>query len=350
MRNKFIITAIFSFAIVLTPIIAFGQDTTTAPAPEVVQPAPQLAPQPTEPQKPTPVIEENGEMDRRDFVEPREIQEVLRQIKDLKKEAARILKKATKANLSIEIGQINELVSQITTVETALKGSVDTISRDTLQDFYDSQAWEQLNNIRIKIEMPNEIKTMERELTKLEKLVNKKTFAVDGIDMTGIKAKIQEIKTALNQAKENLAQNNLEEAGEALRDIHENGFHPGEMVNVLNRLSEITKQLRKIKSEEVRNDIKEVLAPVFEAIDAGDFREANMLLNEVDNDLRKIMSTVKNKSAINSDIRARMDKLEQKMQQKLQQQNNNSKEQQSYLDGRNFSASLLEKLVYWLGL
>lgn len=346
MRNKFIAAAIFSFAIVFLPIIVFGQDTTTtAPAPEVVQPAPM--PQPTEPQKPMPIMEEE-EMDRRDFVEPREIQEVLRQIKDLKREAARILKKAAKANLAAEVGQINALVSQITALETMLKSG--TISRDTLQDFYESRAWEELNNIRVKIEMPNEIKMMERELAKLEKMISKKTFVVDGVDMAGIKEKIAEIRTALNLAKENLASNNLEEAGEALRDVHENGFHPGEMMNVLNRLSEMTKQIRKIRSEEIRNDIKEILAPVFEAINAGDFREANMLLNEIDRDLWKIMSTLKNKSTINSDIRTKMDKLEQKLQQKLEQQNNNSKGQQSYLDGRNFSASLLQKIGFWLGL
>jgi len=97
-------------------------------------------------------------MDRREFVEQREITEVLRQIKDIKREIQRLVKKATKANLTAEVAQLNELSAQLLPLETTLKGSPDTISRDTLQEFYDAQMWETLNGIRIKIELPNEIK------------------------------------------------------------------------------------------------------------------------------------------------------------------------------------------------
>ena len=96
--------------------------------------------------------------------------------------------------------------------------------------------------------------------------MSKKTFVVEGVDVEKVKATVEEIRTAVNQAKENLAQNNLEEAGESLQVIHEGGFHPGEMMGVLNRLSEITRRLKKIKSEEIKNDIKEVLSPVYEAV------------------------------------------------------------------------------------
>lgn len=369
MKNKITIAIIiFSFAVVLAPMSIFAQETSipTEPAKETIQP-PQSIQQPqsqpeSQPQqskesveqKSIPSQEESGneEIDRRDFIEPREIQEVLRQIKDLKKEAAKILKKAKKAGLTVEINQIKELVSQITAIETTLKGSPDTISRDTLQDFYDSQAWEQLNSIRIKIELPNEIKMIERELKKLEKMVSKKTFTVDGVDIEKVKAKIEEIKNALIQAKENLAQNNLEEAQESLQVVFE-GSHPGEIMGVLNRLSEVTKRLKRIKSEQIRNDIKEVLSPVYEAVDSGDFREANMLFNEIERDLWKILDSLRNKPNINSDMRARMDKLEEKLQLKTQGENNENNvkgKQQSYYRYKNYSASLLGKLINWLSL
>jgi len=183
--------------------------------------------------------------------------------------------------------------------------------------------------------------------------MSKKTFVVEGVDVEKVKATVEEIRTAVNQAKENLAQNNLEEAGESLQVIHEGGFHPGEMMGVLNRLSEITRRLKKIKSEEIKNDIKEVLSPVYEAVNIGDFREANMLLNEIERELWKIMDAVKSKSTINTDMRSRMEKLEQKLQQKIQQEEKQpsiNAKQQSYYDYRNYSASLFDKIMFFFGL
>ncbi len=375
MKGNFIIHILTGTSIAfLAPLMLFAQET-AVPAPSVSAPAPaEVMPQPTvkpveerapAPPPPPPSLEsEKGpgipEEDRREeFVDPQEIRDVLRQIKDIKREANRIIKKATKAGFTAETAKLNELVMQVSATEAALRGSKDRVSRDTLQDFYDAQIWDTMNNIRVKIELPNELKGIEREMKRLEKMINKKTFVVEGIDMEKVRVKIEEVKAAVSHARENLAQGNLEEAQEAMQVVYEDGAHPGEMFGVLNRLAEMTRRLKVIKSESVRSDIQEVLAPVYDAVNSGDFREANTLINEVDQELWKVMSAVRNKSNISNDMRNRLQRLEEKLQQTIQREEQqkpeekrsmgNTRDQLSYYTYKNYSASLWEKVVDWFG-
>jgi len=317
----------------------------SVPSPQPQQP---MAPQQERQMAPGTSKEGGDEQnERRDFVDPREIKDVLRQIKDIKREANRLIKKAKKLNLTDEIGKLNEIITLVADLEAKIKNaSAESISRETLQDFYDAQVWEEMNNIRIRIELPNEIKMIERDLKKLEKLISKKTFVVDGVDMEKVKAKIGAIRTALEQAKSNLAQGNLEDARESLQLVYEEGAHPGEIMGVLNRLYEITRQLKKFKSEEIKNEVMDILKPVFEAVESEDYREANMLLNEIDRDLWRILNAARTKPVINQDLKNKIQNLEEKLQLKMQGQQQKDlegikNEKQSYYDQRQRSTSLL---------
>lgn len=323
-------------------------DTTTQPMPttpteQLPPPSPQQFQQ-FQPQQIPPFPEEKDE--HRDFIDPREIKDVLRQFKDIKREANRLMKKAKKLNLSNEIGQLNEIFAQISNLETTIKNTpVESFDREILQDFYDSQIWDKLNDIRIKVELPNEIKMMERDIKRLEKMMAKKSFAVEGIDVEKVKVTVATFKNTIEQAKNHLAQGNMEDAGEIMQSIHEEGAHPGEIMGVINRLGEITKQLKKFKSDEIKNEITEILEPVYSAVNADDWREANMLLNEIDRDFWRILNMAKSRPTINQDLRNRMQKLEEKLQIKIQQQEQNNleqtKEQQSYYNKNKYSVSLL---------
>lgn len=353
-----IILAVFVFASQSFAQETFlpAQSATTDQQPPSSEPAP--PPQPSQHQQPTnveqepqtaptmPTIEdEDMQNGSRDFVDPREVTEVSRQIKDIKREASRLVKKAVKLNLTSETEGLNSIISLVAGLETKLK-TLALIDRETLQEFYDAQVWEELNNIRTKIELPNEIKMIERELKRLEKLISKKTFVIDGVDMEKVKAKAAAIRTAMEQAKSNLNQGNLEDARESLQEIYEEGGHPGEMMGVLNRLYDITRQLKRFKSEEIKNEVLEILKPVFGAVELEDYREANMMLNEIDRDLWRILNAARTKPAINQDLRTKIQNLEQKLQLKMEGQGernleNVKVEKQSYLNYRQRSSSLL---------
>ena len=356
-RNIFIVF-LAVLAVVLTPAGVLAQTSDPASTAEVAQPPSQPSLEPTETKQAPPDQEEE---DRQELADPREVKDVLRQIKDIRREVQRTLKKAKKLNLTSEADQLNGILSQVAGFETPLKGPSGTVPREALQDFWDAQVWDTINNIRIMVEMPNEIKSIERELKKLEKMVSRKNFAVEGVDMGGVNAKIAEVRAAVDQAKASLAGGNLEDAQESLQVVHEEGSHPGEIMGVMKGLSEITKQFKRIKSEEIRNDIKEILAPVYEAVDAGDFREARLSFQEIDRDLRSIINSVRSKSDIDSRMRDRIDKLQEKLQQKFNEGENekkggkedmgalNAKNRQAYYDYRNYTASILTKFLDFIG-
>lgn len=374
MRDYFRIIAllIFSFAVFFIAPLVLAQETiqteivqpilqsdaTTQSIPVQIEPAPALPSDQQQPQMPREqqINEEEFEQPR-DFVDPREITDVLRQIKDVRREANRIIKRAKANKLTAEANQVNEVILQVNAIEAKIKSVPrESVDRETLQEFYDSQVWDLLNEIRMKVEFPNEIKMMERELNRLFKMLNRKSLAIEGVDIEKIKAKAEEIKNAIEQAKNHFNQGNLEEAGESLRMIHEDGVHPGEIMGMVDRLSRITVGLKKIKSQEIKDEIMEILQPVLEAANSEDYREANMLLNEIDRDLWRILNAVRSKTKMNQDLQSKIQKLEQKLQIKVMQgQNKNDledvkNEKQSYYQQKRrtstFLGNVLEALLY----
>lgn len=179
-----------------------------------------------------------------------------------------------------------------------------------------------------------------------------RNFSVERIDIGAIRAKVEEIKNAVAQARESFNAGNFDDAQEALSIIHE-GLHPGEVFGILNQLREIDKRLKSMKGE-VKSTFQEALAPVYEAIAAGDFREANQMLNDVRNELFKLFGKVKSKSTnVSDDIRKKLQSLEGQLEnkhQQLERQNSSSQGPQSlnYEQYAPHKASVLETLTGWL--
>lgn len=250
-----------------------------------------------------------------DYVDPREIQQVQKQIKDLKKQAARLQTKVQKnASLANEASNLQELVGNITKYEEGVKSG----SRDALQEFYDAELWETLNGFQARIEIPAEIQKIEKDLAKLEKLITVKTFSIEGFDIAIIRSKIAEIKEAVGSARSALSSNDAESAREALQVIYE-GSHPGEMYGVLQQLRQISVQLKTVKNAEVKKAILEVISPAYEAITTGDFREANMALNEINKEIFSLFAKLKSSRTVNTDLQTKMRTLEQKLETRIQQ-------------------------------
>lgn len=250
-----------------------------------------------------------------DFVDAREIQQVQRQINDLKKQATRLLKKTAKnAALANEASELQNFINKLASYAEAVKAG----TRDALQEFYDAELWETLNGFQARIEMPTEISRVEKDLVRLEKLIAQKAFQVNGVDLGIVRSKIEEIRSAINGAKSALSSGDPESAREYLQVVYE-GTHPGEMHGVLQQLREITKQLKTIKNEEIRQAIMEVLSPVYEAVAAGDFREANMALSEVSRELFSLFGRLRNTRTFNNDLRTKMRTLEQKLEGRIQE-------------------------------
>ncbi len=281
-----------------------------------------------------------------DLVDPRELKQVQSQLNDLKRQSKQILKKAQKtAVFANEVSELNILLSEVDRFSNAIKNAVPEDQREAIQEFYDAQLWETLNNIRVKIELPQELKFIEKDLKRLEKLIAAKKFAIEKVDLGIVRTTIDEIKNAVAEARNEFNQGNFEEAQEALQVIHE-GSHPGEIFGILQQLREMNQRLKKAKTE-VKDAFHEVLAPVYEAIQGGDFREANMMLQDIRNDLWRLFDKVKGKSSVNEDMRQKLQNLEERLQQKQQQiqEGDPNSKPQSY---QPYQASVLDAVSSWL--
>lgn len=342
--------------------MAFAQEQTipvqqTEPA--VMQPSvEQIKPMPPQPTQnggqPLPQKEalENGNgngEDNRDFIEPQQIQDALRQIKDIKREIIRMLKAAKKVGgMETETSQLNDITNRLAPLEQKLKsGSVD---RDTMDEFWDGHFWDEFNVIRLKIELPQEIARMEKDMKRLDKSLSKTKYVLDGLDMQAVKSAADVTRSLLAQAKSALAAGSYEEAQEAMQNFWDGETaHPGEIMGIVDQTQNIARELKSIKAVAVKQEILDFLAPIISAANSGDFREANMMLNEVNRDIFRIMNQMKKKSSFDTQMKSKMDQLEQKMMQKIQEEEQKQKNGQaptsSLMPYQTYrSASLLENI------
>lgn len=326
--------------------------------PTQVQQSPQQKPQPrpvmpmqegqSEPSNTQQIfVEEEREQEEFvDVVDPRELKQVFNQLNDLKRQIKQVLKKAQKqAAFANEVAELNSLSSEIDGFSSAIRNAAPEDQREALQGFYDAQLWETLNNIRVKIELPQEFKNIEKDLKRLEKLIAQKKFSIEKVDLGIVRAMIDDIKGAVSEARSQFNQGNFEDAREALQVIYE-GAHPGEVMGVIQQLRDMNQRIKKLKAE-VKEVFHEALAPVYEAIQNGDFREANMMLQDIRNDLWRLLDKVKGKSGVNADMQQKLQNLEDRLQQKQQQMQNEqpASKPQSY---QLYQASALDAVSNWL--
>lgn len=299
-------------------------------------------------QAPQPFFEEERQEQEEfiDLVDPRELKQVFNQFNDLKRQVKQVLKKAQKQTaFANEVSELNSLSSEIDGFSNAIRNAAPGDQREALQEFYDAQLWETLNSIRVKIELPQELKNIEKDLKRLEKLIASKKFSIEKVDLGIVRTAIDEIKSAVAEARSQFEQGNFEDAREALQIIHE-GSHPGEIFGILQQLRDMGQRLKRVKAE-VKEAFHEVLAPVYEAIQNGDFREANMMLQDIRNDLWRLFDKVKGKSRVNEDLQQKLQNLEDRLQQKQQQMQNEqpASKPQSY---QPYQASVLDAVSNWL--
>lgn len=259
---------------------------------------------------------EEGEQDSRDTVDQKELQQVTRQFQDMKRELNRFGK--TKGIAQTDKDAIAELLKKIDDFAAALKSSP---SRETLQEFYEENIWEKIQELRGRLELPKELKMIERELAKTKKLVAIKTFqkafTVVGFDVEVVKVHLAEIETALAEAKSNYEQGNYQDAFEALEPIHQ-GMHPGAIQGIMQRLRDVGNQIGRIRDAQVRELFIELLQPIVEAAKEGDYDGAHQIMNEIEPQLRKLMNqATKVRAKDIGSLQSKFDSLEELIGKKV---------------------------------
>lgn len=257
-----------------------------------------------------------------ELVDPREMDDVLRNIGDLKREIQRTIKEFSKVQGSgAEVRKLNELSAQVKKFESNIKAAQKsgTGMREAMQDYYDEQIWETVNQARRTIEIPKNIAQITKDQRRLDGLLKTKSFQKLPLDQDALKRNVEAIRQATAEAKVAYESGDLEAAEEALQPIYD-GMHPGEVQSVLYRFRDIAGMSNRIKDKEVKAAIGEAIAPVIEAANEGDFREANAILNDSYNDLVQLMRLAMqlgtSRKVNRTNIADLIDRLEQKVNDK----------------------------------
>lgn len=221
------------------------------------------------------------------FVNPMEVQQVLREMKDMKRELNRLAKEFKKMpNGQDDLNKINELLVHLAAFGNQINQG--TALRDVIQDFRDAQIWEELNRFRAKVEIPKETKYWNRDLKRLERMLNQKKYHDLGFDLEATKTKLAEIKATLAKVQEYYNSGDLESAMEEFDDLRQD-LHPGEIVGVLQRTQELMSKAKRIKDAEIREQVKEMFGEVVSSFNEGDYRIARELMDENFNQISQII-------------------------------------------------------------
>lgn len=265
-----------------------------------------------------------------EFVDPKEIQQVLREMKDMRRELNSFIKQLKKiANAGDDINQINSLLQQIAGFESAINAG--TNLRDTIQEFRDLRIWEELNKFRAKIEIPRETSQWNKEIKKLEKMLIQKKYQNLGFNFDAVRAKVGEIKSGVARVLELYNSGNLEEAIEEFNDLRQD-FHPGEITSVIQRVQEITNRLKSVKNAEAREKIKAIFGEAISNFNEGEYRIARELIDESFNDIAGMISKAsligKKKGYSKDQILQMTEQLKEKVQGRVEEKTMRIQEEQ----------------------
>ena len=319
MRKLFLGILIFSLMAGATPALAkMSPNSFLAAVAKLVQeimPSEEILVEPEEP------------MDE-EFVDPREVQQVLKEIKDMRRELNRFAKQFKKLpNSGDDLNQINTLLEQLAGFESNINQGVDL--RDNIQEFRDAQIWEQVNIFRAKIEIPKETAQWNKEIKKLEKMLVQKKYQNLGLDLGGAKSKVEEIKAGLARVQESYNSGDLETAMAEFDDLRQD-FHPGEMFSVIQRMWDVMSKLKMVKDAEVRNQIRGALDEVVTNFNEGEYRIARELMDENFNEIMTLISkaySVGKKKGVSKEGLFRMtEQLEGKLKEQAEEKRVNIQE------------------------
>lgn len=226
-----------------------------------------------------------------EFVDPREVQQVLREFKDIRRELNRFIKELKKlANTQEDISQINTILEQVNSFETKIKAEESL--RETIQEFRDAQIWDEVQKFRAKVEIPKEITQWNKEIKRVEKLLAQKKIrnltTEFGIEIEKVKTKLDETKAGISQVQGYYNAGDLESAIEEFDTLRQD-FHPGELNSVLQRFQDLLNRLKSVRDKEIKNQIKETLNEVVGNFNEGEYRIARELMDENFNELTKVI-------------------------------------------------------------
>ncbi|MEK7062947.1 MAG: hypothetical protein AAB946_02850, partial [Patescibacteria group bacterium] len=127
--------------------------------------------------------EGKDEGNQMDVVSPQEIQRILKDITQMRNEIKRIISQNKKTASASDLSELNSVLEAANKSYAAIKSSGDDEMRSNMQEFYDSQYWDKIQTVRMRLEIPRELKQMAPIFKRLEKILATKAIQNIGLDI-----------------------------------------------------------------------------------------------------------------------------------------------------------------------
>lgn len=266
---------------------------------------------------------ENGDepMMDEEFVDPKEVKKTLGDIKQMRSQLKQFAAKLKKVqNTSDDLAKISEIQTAVADYENRIKNpSEDESLREVLREFYNNNYWEEIQAIRAKVEIPTELARFNKDLVRVQKLVGNKTYIKLGFDMTALGGRLDEISVSIKEIQDQYSAGDLEAAMYAMEDVR-NGGQPGEIYGVLTRTRDILQRTKSIRSKDIQNQITEIIQPVIDSFNAGDYHDGSAVLDQISQELMQLQSKMMKMSSIDNATNAKLQKLQATIEERLGKQ------------------------------
>lgn len=270
-----------------------------------------------------PLSEEVEEQAKEEFVNPEEVRQVLRELKDIKRELNRFAKQLAKLpNSGDDVNSINRLLEQVNNFQAKINSGENL--RDSIQEFRDAQMWDEINKFRAKVEIPKEMKQWNKEIKRIEKFFKQKKVqnaaSEFGLNLEGTKTKVEELKSGLAKIQEYYNGGDLESAIEEFDSLRQD-LQPWEISNVLQKFQELITGFKKVKDQEIKNQVKEMLSEAVNAFNDADYQFARELTDESFQELMQLIYNISAKKYNKEGMLNTIQRLETKMKEKSEEKN-----------------------------
>ena len=211
------------------------------------------------------------EFDSGVYVSPQEIQQTKRELKDLNSQLKQLGK--TRGITPDLRSNVQELASEVSGFSSIIgnASASDEELRDAIDEFHQRNFWDDINALRARVQLPNELKQLSKTVARLEKALKTKTAAAV-FDAGRVSQFVSEWKQQLSQVQAALGGGQYEEAQELMQVFYEN--HPGECEGTIFQILDFVKNIKRIKDRNIKSQADTLLQPIIALVNGGECRTA----------------------------------------------------------------------------
>ncbi|MEK7629737.1 MAG: hypothetical protein AAB394_04485 [Patescibacteria group bacterium] len=265
-------------------------------------------------------FEENNDDSERNEIDREQIQRSIKDISRFRTELKNTLRQIKKQASPADLEELTKIQAEVDQVYSTLSNTSDSSSAvEAMQSFHEGEYWDKVNKIRTRVQIPQELKRFQQSFKRVDKTLQAKAVQSLGLNIDKAKQEVAEMKQLANNVQSQYDSGSYEEAGESMRDLHENG-QPGDIESTIARVRDIKSTLKRVKDTEVRTAAEEVLQEVIDKFNNGEYRDARETLDQYSNDLMKMLNQFAkaktlNRSASKNQIQNLGNLIEKKLQE-----------------------------------